>query len=320
MLSLLAILLAAAPQTPSTAPASDDAQARSIRTIEIDEARAKKLYRVRAAPGIPTLLEFPEAFSTPIMCGDCVEEPSASASAEAVKAFETSPALFTFTTFPAQHSIAFKPKQYAVSSGGTVPDDEFETTMAVKLESGITVTLMLTYAAKSQADARVVFSLPNRPAETRYVREAVAKEKTALETAYAKRVEDGVRQGLLTAFLESHQCAPQKARVRSNNLVLEATELCRFGTRLLVRFTVENRRNTPAKIGDVQLQGSLSGATPAPLPDAGRTLTSEDVPFGTTVTGVYATQLPTASTPAAHFTLSVFDSTGQTELRVPLDF
>jgi len=307
---LLTASLHAAPP-PATPPAGDDTAPRSIRTIEIDASKVSRVYRVRTSIGIPAIIELPEAFEVPVTCGDCVEELPANAPPEAVEDFHKSPALFLLTTNPEQRYLTLRPKQYPVSMRGTVPDEDYLTTLTLRLKSHLTLTLQVEYAPRDKADARVVFTLPNRTQETAYVRDTLAKERATLEAQYATRVEEGALQALLNAFVEPHQCAAKSSRTRADNLVLEVTELCRFGSRLFVRFTVENRSRQTAELGDVAVKASLNGAAAMELQLLGRRFTTETLPFGATSVGIAAADVLDATAPVSGIELTVVEQGGK---------
>ncbi|WP_342382213.1 hypothetical protein NVS55_40140 (plasmid) [Myxococcus stipitatus] len=288
-LLLAAVLLAAPaaqPAASSPAPSGTEESAGTIRSIEIDEAKTSKVYRVRTSISVHAIVELPEDFESPVACGDCAVEPPPSAPPEVVEEYKASQALFVLVPQPEQRYLLIRPKQYPRSMGGVIPDEDFLTTVTIRLKSKLTLTLQVEYAPKSSADARVVFTLPNRTRETAYVRDLLAKERAALESQYAERVLQGAHQALLTALLEPHQCAPSSARTRVDKLVLEVKEICRFGARLFIRFEVENRDRQTATLGDVAIVASLNGAAAAELPELGLQFSAQDLAFNGTATGI----------------------------------
>ncbi|RKH92978.1 hypothetical protein [Corallococcus sp. AB038B] len=312
-LSLPLPALAAAPKADAPAPATPAAEDsdRSIRTIPLNENKVGRVYRVKTSVGLPVVVEFPESFDVPVTCGDCAVEPPDSASPDAVAEFTASPAYFIVSPHPEQQFLALKPKQYPTSMGGSIPDEDFLTTITVRLKSKVSITLQVEYAPKAKADARVVFTLPERSKETEYVRDTLARERAALEAAYAERIDSGVQQGLLLALVEPHQCASASTRVRTDNLVLEVSELCRFGSRVFLRFAVENRSRQTAALGLVAVKGAVGGGEPSELPVIGVKFTQEDLPFNGTAVGVVGVDVGDPTTAVSRFEVSLTERSGK---------
>lgn len=244
MTLLLAILLAAAPPAPATNTA-DASSKKEARLIPLDETQARVFHTVYTHPSVPAIIEFPEPWVGTPSCGDCVD---LAAPPETLK---SSDALFAVQLFPDQQYILIKPAQFSKKDGGRVADADFLTTLTVKLQSKLTVTLRIQYGTLDQADPRVVFTLPNRGKESQYVREQIAKAKSDLEAQDAERISSGVRDEFLRAFLQPHECTSLNRHERNNDVVVEVNELCRFGDHVVARFTVENRHRGVFEVGDV---------------------------------------------------------------------
>lgn len=256
---LLALTLAAPPKTlakstkpvvvvapdagvPPLASGSLD-QAGEVKEIELDEKRARAVYRIRTAISIPAVVEFPEAFVAIPACGDC---------ADANKPGQSS-ALFALQAETGGSILLVKPRLYPgpQGDGSTIPASDFVTTITVRMTS-LTVTLQVELTEdKKQADPRVRFVLPNRSTESKFVSDSVAKAKAQLEADFASRVEAAAADFHLRAFLEPHECRSASARQREADVVLELKELCRFGKRLYLRFALENRGRSLFVVGDV---------------------------------------------------------------------
>ena len=279
---------------------------KEIRTIPIDESRSNKIYEIQTAPGIPAIIEFPESFSGPPSCGDCLD---ATASEEVRKA---SSALFVIQTFASENYIAIKPRQYSQREGGEVPENEFVTTVTVRLQSKLTVTLLLKYASRGKADARVRFTLPNRASESQYVQERIAKEKAQLEAAFAERVSAGASQSFLEALLAPHQCSNASERARVDNVVLEVLELCRFGQRVFIRFSVENRsRSSVFALGELTLKKGPTGKELEPVDGLRKLMGRDEVEFQKVVAGVVGFELAEGEEPAKAFELRIVEGGGK---------
>ena len=219
-------------------------QAGEVKEIELDEKRAKAVYRIRTAISIPAVVEFPETFVAPPACGDC---------SDASKPAQGSSALFALQAEPNGNYLVVKPRLYPgiQPDGSNILASDFVTTVTVRLQS-LTVTLQIELTEdKKLADARVKFTTPNRGSESRFVSESIAKAKAALEGEFAARVEAGTGDQFLRSFLEPHECRSNNARNRDADMVVELKELCRFGKRIYVRFSVENRGRALFILGEV---------------------------------------------------------------------
>jgi hypothetical protein len=276
------------PSPPPPPPPSSLEQAGEVKEIELDERRAKAVYRVHTALTIPAVVEFPEAFAAPPACGDCADAADPGASS----------ALFALDAEPGANYLVVKPRLYPglQANGSNLLVSDFVTTITVRLTS-LTLTLQVELVEdKARADPRVRFTLPNRPTESRYVAEAVAKAKAELEAAFAARVESAAGDHLLRAFVEPHECRANTARHREGDVVLELRELCRFGKRLYVRFLIENRGRSLFVLGEI---AAGVGDGKAYTATAVRSLTTlPEVAFQQTAEGVAAFDVedPTAHT------------------------
>jgi hypothetical protein len=296
MLALLVALTIAAPPTPkpkpSKTPAAVDAgvpgqleQAGELKEIELDEKRARAVYRIHTSPAIPAVIDLPERFT--FSCGDCVDIGGAGAQGA------NSAALFAvkWESRDGTNVLTIKPR----TTPGTQPDGtviaaaDFVTTLTIRLQS-LTVTLQVEFTDSPRlADARVRFTLPGRAAETRFIMDSVAKAKAQLEADFAKRVEAAAAEHLLRSILEPHECRSANARARADDMVLEVKELCRFGPQVYVRFALENRGRSLFAVGDVAA-GVGDGKTYAPA-ETHSLLTLQEVAFQQAAEGVVSFQL-----------------------------
>jgi hypothetical protein len=293
--------LASSPAEGQLAAVDPGSVAKEVRHIPIDENRANKVYRIRTAPGLQAILEFPEGFASPPSCGDCVD---GSAPAEVLQA---SPSLFVIQTFAADNYIAVKPLRFSREDGGDgPPSDEFLTTVTVRLVSKLTITLQVEYAHRALADARVVFSFPHRQAESEYVRQQVEKARSELEASYAERISAGATRALLEALLEPPTCTLLGRLGREDNLRLELTQVCRVGSRVYVRFTLENRGRAPIALGDVQLYQRV-GREGVPIEEAQYLLSKQELAFKDVAKGVIGFELAEGEEPAKSYELHVIE-------------
>jgi hypothetical protein len=291
-------------QTPTRATTSDSSEAKDVRVIPIDEKRAGKVYRVRTAAGYPAVLEFPEAFAQAPACGDCGER-----------------GLFRLDVFNDAHYVTIKPRVFPgpQPDGSFIAQDEFVTTLNVRLASQLTLTLQIELAEREKADARVVFTLPQRGSESAYVRDEITKARKALDDEFATRLDQGVVQAFLRALSQPHNCTSTALRTRHEDLVVEINELCYFGSAVYFRFTIENRGRAPADLADVALRKGTRGAA-SPLADARAYLPQTRLEFQGTVTGVVGAQLPDGEEPARAYELVITERGGKNRQLVASGF
>lgn len=292
---LLALALTAAPKAaPKPAPTKPAAgvaapaqleQAGEVREIELDEKRARAVYRVRTAISIPAVVEFPEAFAAPPVCGDC-----AFLKGDQV----VGSGLFALSVSDSGHYLTIKPALFPgpQPDGTTIPAGDFVTTVTVRLSS-FTLTLQVELVEdKHQATPSVRFIVPGRPAESRYVTEAVAKAKAELDASFASRVEAAAAQHLLRSLLEPHECRASSLRQRTEDVVVEMAELCRFGHRVYLRFTVENRGRALFAVGDTTVSSTPDGQTFTPVEPLETLFAQPEVTFQQQTGGVVSFDLP----------------------------
>jgi hypothetical protein len=272
------------------------------------------VYRVRTAPGLQAILEFPEGFSSPPSCGDCVD---GGAPAETL---QSSPALFVIQTFASENYIAIKPLRFSKEDGGEgPPQEEFLTTVTVRLVSKLTITLQVEYSARDKADARVVFTFPHRNAETEYVRQQVAKARLELEASYATRISAATTRVLLGTLLEAPKCSSMGAFVRTGDTRLDVTQMCRVGQKVFVRFLVENRGRTPLALGTVRLE-RREGKVSLPIADTQFLLSKDELEFRDVTKGVIGYELAEGEAAATSYSLHLLERSGDAREVAVRDF
>jgi hypothetical protein len=265
---------AGAPTTRGSAPgpAGNAARdvAKEVREIPIDASKATRVYRIHTAPGYPAIVEFPEGFAGVPACGDCGPK-----------------GLYQIDVFNEQHYFAIKPRLYPgpQSDGSTITEDDFTTTVNVRLQSGLTLTVQMELSDKAKADARVVFTLPNRAKENDFIQSQLVLKQKELEEKFAARVEDSTTQNFLRALAQPHDCAKSGSRTRHDDIVVEVKELCRFGDSVYVLFAVENRGRALVDIGAVELKAGI-GPDAELVDDVQKYLPQPQVEFRGTATGV----------------------------------
>ncbi len=235
----------APPAQPPAAPAPAPAQPppatdREIRTIPLTEAQARRVLVVRVSPSYPATIEFPEAFAAPPSCGDCGDKTG----------------LFRLDVFNDARYLVVKPRLFAgpQPDGSVISVSDFLTTLTVRLAS-FTLTMQIEYVDDpKKADPRIVFTLPARSQESAFVQQEVAKARKQLEEDFASKLDKASTQAFLKALTGHHTCTPLSQRARRDDIVVQAQELCSFGARFYVVFTVENRARTTMEIDTVALK------------------------------------------------------------------
>lgn len=306
LLALAAHAKPSQPASPTAAEiavkASDALVAQDVRVLELDEKRANKVYRIRTAPGFQTVVEFPEGFASPPSCGDCVDGASPH--------LDKSPALFVLQAFDADNYIAVKPLRFSREEGGDGPPaDEFQMTVTVRLKSRLTVTLLVEYASRAQADARVVFTLPNRGAESQFVRDQVAQARAELEADFTRRLAESSTRVLLSALLDTPKCRTVGRQTRQGDVRLEVLHLCRLGSKVFVRFAVENRGRGELAVGEVALHQLHGKGESLPVEAAQVLLSDDELAFREVAKGVIGFELAEGED-AASYALHLTERTG----------
>ncbi len=238
---LATLVLAAAPtgvlgsEKGATKADADTATATSAvqgtREIVLDEKATGKVFAIRTARNVLTTVEFPEDLGGRPACGDCEQDSGPEGDALYKMAVSAQGRYVTVRPNPA----ARKPK-----------DGETGTTILVRLEHA-TLTLYVEQTERSRADTRVVFSYPNRSADTEYLR----VERAKMEAEANARVETLFRGRMLKAMQEPHVCVRKSARSRNDDIVLEVKEMCYFGRDVFIVFSIENRGRVPLEVGAV---------------------------------------------------------------------
>jgi hypothetical protein len=279
----------------------------NIRELPIDATNANRIHRLSTAPGVATRVEFQVPFAATPTCGDCCSDE---------KCGPSNPALFRILVLNDQKAFEIKTRFFPgrQDNGTVLRAEDFLTTVNVPLEHGPTVTFQVELAALRKADARVIVTLPNQRAELRYIHEQVARERTAIEQAFASKVEAEVTDGLLRAFAGARECVTKSPRVWHQQMILQLQEVCRQGGRLLVRASLENRGRAQFEVGDVELRRRGEAS-----PLVGRQLITPSTTLGFEDASVIVIAVP--SDPAVkRYDLRVSERGGQVRELVLKDF
>ena len=283
--ALAVVLVSTAPETGERRPTVETAPSvQGARQIVLDEKNVGKVFRVRTARNLVTTVEFPEDMVGAPVCGDCSDAKGADADA-----------LYRLEAVGQGRYLTIRPTNGSGRRARSGEDDA--TSILVRLEHA-TLTLYVELADRRKADTRVIFTYPNRTAESEYLR----VEKAKLEAQAGAKIEAEVTGRFLRAFSEPHHCTKKGARARNDDVVLEVTELCYFGREVIVMFSVENRGRAPVEIGSVVVN---KGANKREY------LSEKTVEFQKVSSGVVALRLADGDNSAGPYEVTVYEGTGK---------
>ena len=232
-LALLALL--ATP--PSRALPAARTVAVPAREIVLDARAARGTIPIRTARNQLTVVEFPGNIVL-MRCRACAtddKQPEADALFQVEKLGD---AVLAITPAPSEG----KRVRSAVA-----------TTLFVQLEQ---TTLMLSLhrvESESAADPRVILTYPKASRSNQAAAQHATPEKPTQDA-----ITKASRDHFLDAFLEPHQCSHKSARARHDDIVLRVTEVCQFGQRLLISFSLENRGRAPFEVASVAIGAGTS--------------------------------------------------------------
>jgi hypothetical protein len=231
--------------------------------------------------GVLTEVDFPEDFLDPPECGQWCDDAKD----------ERPEAVYRLQTELKGHylTVQRKPVRHASTDGMVV-------TIIVRLEHNKALTLEL--IQDPAADTRVVFTYPDRKAESEYVK----AEYHNMEAVAAQKVAAGVTDKFLRAFAGPHRCLDKTWRSRNDDVVLEVQQLCYFGENVVISFTVENRAREPLKLANAAVTRGLNVLVSLP---------QEPVQFQQTVSGVVSMQVPESANPRGPFELTIYEDGGR---------
>lgn len=210
-----------------------------LRVITLDPTKAKAVFKVNAAPGLATVIELPEPWTTMPTCGDCVfgdAKPDAQ--------------LWRIDVFPDTRSLSIKPTRLP---GGDTPSSAFVTNIDVTLEGGLAVTLFVELTLPEAADARVEFLMRDEDKG----KAKLTKRERDLEARFEERANATAIEMMLAAFMRGTTCRDFFGRPnRKDNVVVRLKQICRNSELVYVTFEVENRRRD-----DINLDAALLEST-----------------------------------------------------------
>jgi hypothetical protein len=257
--------------------------ARAARRVVLDEKTAGKAIHVRAARNLLTTVELPEDLLG-VTCPDCSDGKNPGADA-----------LFHLETAGQGRYLTITPN---AGGGRRRAVDDPVTTVLIRLEHATLLLYLERVERKRLADTRLILAYPNRPADSEYLR----AEKAKFEAEAMAKIESEVSGRFLRAFSEPHHCTGKGGRVRSEDIVLEVTELCYFGRDVIIAFKVENRGRLALELGPVEVN---RGAHKREY------LSRRTVEFQEVSDGVVSVRLPEGDASTAAFELTVRESAGK---------
>lgn len=259
-----------------------------LHVIELDPKRPRSVHEIRAAPGVSTTLNFPEAWAAPPVCGDC-----------AFGDDEVKGQLWRLEVVEATNTIVVKPTRLP---GPDVPPAAFLTNIDVTLKSGVAVTMFVKLVLPEEAFARVEFRLP----ESAMAASVLDAERQKLQAEFAARVDVALQEELLEAFLGKVRCRDTWGGPRQDKrMVVRVFQICRNRSFIFVNFEVEN-----AAREDLQLLGaSLTDADDASSDRA--KFSRKLVKFDERVPGVVLLPLEDETIASSSYELVVTEDGGQ---------
>ena len=284
LIPLLAVAIVAAPaakKKPAVevavevpAPTTSGGRGPQLRVIKLDPQKPKAVYKVNAAPGLATVIQLPEPWTTTPTCGDCV---FGDAKAETQ--------LWRIDVFPDTRSLSIKPTRVP---GADAPPSAFVTNIDVTLDGGLAITLFVELTLPENADARVEFTIPD--AERGEAK--LTKRERELETRFDERLTERANERMLDAFMRGTTCKDFFGRPnRKDNVVVRLKQICRNAQLVLVSFEVENRRRDDIVL-DTALLETTKGA-----PSAGDKLEKTELRFNERGLGIAAVQAAEGTAP-----------------------
>jgi hypothetical protein len=257
---------------------------RAARRVVLDDRTVGKAIRIRTARYLLTTVELPEDLLG-VTCPDCSEGKDPNAGA-----------LFQLESAGQGRYLTITPnarERRRVRAG-----DDPVTTALVRLEHATLLLYLELVERKRLADTRVVLAYPDRPTDSEYLR----AEKAKFEAEAMAKIESEVSGRFLRAFSEPHHCSGKGGRVRSEDVVLEVTELCYFGREAVIAYTVENRGRVALELGPVEVN---RGAHKREY------LSKRTVGFQEVSEGVVSVRLPEGGASSGAFELTVRESAGK---------
>lgn len=245
-----------------------------LRVITLDPTKAKAVFKVNAAPGLATVIELPEPWTTTPTCGDCV---FGDAKADAQ--------LWRIDVFPDTRSLSIKPTRLP---GADTPLSAFVTNIDITLESGLAVTLFVELTLPEAADARVEFVMRDEDKG----KAKLTKRERDLEARFEERANAAGIEMMLAAFMRGTRCRDFFGRPnRKDNVVVRLKQICRNSELVFVTFEVENRRRADINLDATLLEGTRQHAS------AGDKLEKSTLRFNERGLGVAAVRAGNAAEP-----------------------
>lgn len=196
----------------------------------LDPAKAlDQVYDIYVAPNVGTTIQFPEDWTGSVFCGNC---------------------LFPGQIFKDQLfklELSDKTDQMAVSAtqipgiNGAPPAAGYLTALTVTLRSGITITALLHIALPENAQARVIFQMPNKDTAN----SILGHEREQRETEFKNRVKDAAADKIMSLLSHGVKCREfSGAPYRDQGFVVRLKQICKASSAAWVTFEAQNRLKT----------------------------------------------------------------------------
>jgi hypothetical protein len=141
-----------------------------------------------------------------------------------------------------------------------------KTNLQIRLDAGITVLVKVKISRPETSVQRLVLTFPEREQETTYVRRQLLAQTKKLEEEYQKRKEGlheevvvEARRSMARAVLERIHCNDLRERAERGLLIVTASQICRIGEVVYVKFEILNRARDLFDLESVKVIAADSG-------------------------------------------------------------
>jgi hypothetical protein len=317
---ILTTLLLAAGPSPSAADKRGGEDA--IEHYELTGESVYRKFHVRVAARNPVEIAFSEKIEG-LGCGDCqIVMPRDSATAVKERAGEPpreNRNLYRLEEFASERAVLLRLlKKPGLQPDHTeIPLEVFQINLTVHLATGHTVFFLVEAVERaSQATGRMEFVLPGKELLAVKEQERLDELKRSGEEQCSRRVAGEADQSLLRALAEAHHCEKRSARTRHDGVVIEVNEVCWFGNRVFVPFSIENRSPDPFTVEDVTVLAGRGGDL-RPVAMSGKPFVAR--PQIETSTAGALSFVEEAHSPSSNFRLSIVESGGR-KREITLEF
>lgn len=285
-MSIAAVLLMTAIAAADSAPAPPPPKS-GIRVIEIDPAKPGEQYYVKASPSTKTVFQFPEAWATTPICGDCIigdEQPVSQ--------------LWRLDLIPETNSVVLNAIR---RPSATLSPLAFKTNLDVTLKSGLSIVVRIEIVLPDEADTRVQFTMPKSSTADAIL----SKERARLEQEFSARAKDVAMRRILDIHMRKTVCKDFAGRPNRNEMiVVRLKQFCRTSNILYLTFEVENRSGEDLQLATASLADKANTSTYAQFE-------TTRLAFNDRTLGIAALELPGGDPPPSTYTLTVQEDGGK---------